>query len=265
MKMKKDWIKRIFPSAKVLKIKVAILSLKSEYFAYHFPQLEDFEIIYMYPFPIKNMENFTTMFRLNSQLKILHIDFGWFSSVNANLLQNVIENFQNLEILTIGARNNFFNDYDNDIIFFSNVKQFNIHVNFAEEHKPLMMPFSFDKLESFSICCKNEQMNEQFYSFIDKHPTIKFLKLRHAQRTLHLSNKLIERLEKSLPLLAEVEFKNYILLPDQVIRIIRKFKSLKILSFPNFKDYEIELLQNRLDIFWLLTKTIHSITIQRRN
>lgn len=265
MKMKTDWIKRIFPSVKVLKIKGLILSLKSEYFAYHFPQLEHYGINYLHHFPIKNMENFTTMFRLNSQLKILHINFFFFPPVNANFLQNVIENFQNLEILTIETPDYFFNDYDNDIIFFSNVKQFNIHVHMAKGHKPLMIPFSFGKLESFSICCQNEQMNEHFYSFIDKHPTIKFLKLKHDQRTLHLSNILIERLERSLPLLAEVEFKNYILLPDQVISIIRKFKSLKILSFTNFKDYEIELLQNRLDIVWSLTKTNHLITIQRQN
>lgn len=150
-----------------------------EYFTHSFPHLEDLDIFNHGKIEI--IDNITKMFRLNPQLKILRtmerIDQ---QHLNVNFFQNLIENFQNLEILQIWGNTHFFDNHNNDVLFFANIKYFDICLMKGDNepaYDDAPLPFVFNKLESFSIAYPNDLMNEHFYHFIDKHSTIKKIQL----------------------------------------------------------------------------------------
>lgn len=116
------------------------------------------------------------------------------------------------------------------------------------------IPFKFDNLESFSICYPIDLVNEHFYNFIDKHSTIKTLKIRYC--SFDLSDALISKLEESLPSLTELEFEKYNLSIDEVIISIEKFDSLKVFRFTWLCHGTIEDLQDRLGNDWMVTQTV---------
>lgn len=103
---------------------------KCAFFAQHFPQLEQFKMYIKTTTQIKPIEHLTTMFRLNPQLKMFRLITFLGRPLNAIFFQNVIENLQNLEILQIHTRRNFFYGFNsNDVLYFAKVKHFDIYGN----------------------------------------------------------------------------------------------------------------------------------------
>lgn len=284
--MARDWIIRQYPNIKQFIYRHrngALYRTDCAYFAHHFPHLEHFEFDIDYLFVFTNIENIVTMIRLNPQLKIFRVCHTSTRVcpllLNANFFKNVQESLQNLEILQIVSHYNFFNNYNNDILSFGNVKDFYIDMTkgvFGERRPPLVvLPFLFEKLESFSIAYPNDLMNAHFYNFIVKHSGIKKLQIRNAlyeNDNIRLDNVLISKLKELLPALVEVEFQKYILTEEQVVSVLRTFKSLKVLIFTciDRPDGSTEFLQNRLGDVWSLIKigvgpqVLKQIKIERR-
>lgn len=158
-------------------------------------------------------------------------------------------------------------------MLFANVKSFDIDLaRGGLELKTIILPFVFPKLESIYIDYPNDLLNEHFYNFIEKHPTIRKIRIRNGCKFesfdhYRFSNVLVSRLETSLPSLTEIELQFYTITTDQVISFVNRFKSLKIFCFNHYAEFlSIEYLRNRLDSCWSLTTTQRPdfIKIERR-
>lgn len=116
---------------------------------------------------ISPIENFTTMLVLNPQLKIFQTTMLSGKQLNVNFFQNILENLQNLEILKIRTRCNFFMV---SIMIFYLLRKSSISI------------LIWLWLKQFQ--CPNDLLDEIFYNFIDKHPTNRRLPIFRRKRRL---------------------------------------------------------------------------------
>ncbi|XP_031624864.1 uncharacterized protein LOC116341751 [Contarinia nasturtii] len=228
----KNWLNTIFPRMQELHISVTnvhceeVSQITFELAENHFAFLEHLSIFLSQfetiPWIVDSLRrNFMAALELNPQLKHLCVSTSpGIPFFDANDFQSV--NLQNLESLEVTVNDSFYFEFNGESMRFRNLKS----LRFIEQTNiSYPIPFVADNLETLHLY-KFVRMSEYEYDFIEKHPTITFLRLSVIE---HVD---LERIAKALPLLKAIEFGYSVRLTiDNMIPHWTTFESLKQISF----------------------------------
>lgn len=192
-----------------------------------FPNLQHLGIICPELFKKKSVLD---CLRLNPQLKTLclnapHITRPPFFT-DEDTLRNLIEPMQYLEELYLDGDFARLPSFIGNEIHLKNVKKFKIRGFYGSPK----CPFTFNRLESFELWY---QLMDDFYDFIDRHPTIEKLKL-YAFAYYQWSHIDVALLIKALPLLKEIETYGRVPLSvDDVVDLVSGLQLLQSIKVDN--------------------------------
>lgn len=188
-------------------------------------------------------EDIAKMILLNPQLQSLNINAH---RLNVRKFQHIGRNRLALNDLNLSVSLKDLNELDNFVFNFRTVKMFKLR--FYGQHPLPKIPFSFRKLEEFSLeldC----MLNNQSIDFIVKHPTIRKLNING------LGEWSIMRIAKALPILTDMKLTNSGISALDVIEFIDECKSVKSFEFILGNDFEENrsTLKTFLDKEWEIT------------
>lgn len=191
------------------------------------------------------------LLQLNPQLKelwicrILPSPNDW----DTSSIWHAVDSLQNIETLSFSLKSSTIFDNRANIIHMKSVKTFdaNLHIDYTNifdfkhantfELPTRILPFSFEKLEKFRVSfCEGAFVKisiiNQFYDFIDNHPSITDLTIRSGIVRFDWL-----KLAKSLPLLVKIKILGYKFSDDEAIELMAKFSMLKEFVFELQGDY----------------------------
>ncbi|XP_055296439.1 uncharacterized protein LOC129565504 [Sitodiplosis mosellana] len=261
----KEWIKRVFPKVRELKLCPSMCStlLYNGCTASHFPRLEHLEISSSTTREnIACRKNVMATLRLNPQLKTLRVR-QLCTPIDLTFFQESSGFLQNLENLELTFSFHFFHNFNGAMVHLKSVKHLEIYGFDIPEVHPII-PFSFDKLESLSLSSYGP-LDERFYEFIEKHPSIKELKITNRfpnEEALHRWR----GIAKVLPLLqSEMDFSWIKFSVEEALDFMQMFKSLKSFRFGLNQHSDYQHLQMRLNVGWLVSINEYNIVqLERR-
>lgn len=261
----KEWIKRAFPKLRELKICPSMCStlLYNECTTNHFPNLQYLEISSSTTREnIICRKNVMETLRLNPQLKTLRVK-QLSTPLDLTFFQESSKFLQNLEKLELTFSFHFFHNFNGKMVHLKNVKQLEIYGFDIPEVHPII-PFEFDKLESLSLSSYGP-LDERFYKFIEKHASIKELKITNRFPNEEVLNRW-RGIAKVLPLLqSEMDFSWIQFTVDEAIDFIQMFKSLKSFRFALNQQSDYNSLQMRLGVGWLSSINEYNIVQLERS
>lgn len=241
-----------FPQMRILEFvgKTEIVDRKC--IANHFPHLEHLAIEEFQKFSDENLLN---AIRLNPNLKSLRLHWNW----QANVLRTVSEQLPKLESLQIDCYVEEASNFVGDPIHFENVKKlkilffrkFDCSGRFRGTNSLPKIPLTFVALKEFSLQA-DFRLDERFFDFITKHPTITRLNLK-VDRVCNqiFSDKM--KIGRALPLLTDVNFNHCRFSVSAAIRFLDEFKMIDTFSFTLSDLNQFDNLQTRLTERWQAT------------
>lgn len=192
--------------------------------SYHFPNLNDLSF-YGKSCEVSSTiscgDSLAPILRLNPQLT--HICIRTNDAVLDSIdFQNAIKTSQKLETLTFAVKS-FSSAPIDDVIHLSSVKRFGINTHW---HDIIEIPFLFGQLENLKMEYSN-QLNAEFFSFIEKHPTIKKLEVKVDNLSVMDQTKIA----KSLPSLESIELEKCKVSVNETAQFINYFQKLTYFKF----------------------------------
>lgn len=237
----------------------------------HFPYLQNLVIrenICMHADSVLENEMIIGFLRSNPQLTDLEIKAPSSSSaLNTNLLRDAVEYLQNVENLKLNLQpaTTFIKGNDN-VIHMKSVKSFAINFESLKELPNHFLPFSFEQLTRFDVTYPipnfRSSFQEEFFNFIEVHPTITHLGLHNC---LYLGVDW-PRLAISLPLLVDMNLPDSSFLSDEAIEFISKFPTVKTFQFQlGDSRSKLEYFYQRLDTWEVTYDSIENwVKLNRR-
>lgn len=255
-----SWVKNIFPKMRSLEFKMLKIEqiYSCAWIKNHFPHLESLDVgINTDDKQLIGLvkENLAIALQLNSNLKVLRNDSCLDVILDAQFLQRISGNLQNLEYLSVmwqEAKHFELTNLNDCVIKFKRVKKFSIYFCYLNRFTTVTkLPISFDQLEELTVGLLSQDLRDAFYTFIAEHPTIVKLKISPMFKISWL------QIVKTLPALQEFHFEYGIDEPE-VRKAINAFDELK--SFKKFCFHEnydnssyVELLK-QLDVQWKIRR-----------
>lgn len=196
--------------------------------------------------------NITKTLRLNNNLKGFcasgdMFDATFFLSINNNVLT--------IERLEIQCRHFFdhFVDNNNDMIFFTNVKEFTLNAAIKNfDYKIPKIPLLFHRLQKLTLVARPFRLNEHFLDFIqENHRTLRKLKLYEIE--INSLEDLCEiRLMNALQDLTHITFVDSLISLHEVLKVLQIFKSIVKFSFHLADPFENDIykLKETIDDCW---------------
>lgn len=203
--------------------------------AVQFPHLEQFATNLIvanekYGF---GMENVINAIKMNPKIQSLHIHWD----NDQQFFENVNEQLKNLHTFKFDCFEELLpkiNEDDGCIVHFNIVKTFQMSLTTAYNigHTDHRIPFEFNALENFVFESDNK-MEQLFFDFIEKHPTITKLTLvlKYKWTQMFMDDEHIDRIAEMLPSLVDVNTKTFNFTEFQALRFVEKLKNLRRFQF----------------------------------
>lgn len=192
-------------------------------------------------------DHITAALHLNPQLKSFNVILLESTILTPNFFQAINFSLQQLESLKIGWEFKDIINYSGAPMHFSQIKKFHFCLRFSKLEGLPRIPFSFDQLEDFAVSVV--QVNDNFYDFVSKHPTIKKLKITPLWALNTIDD---TKLTKALPSLTHLDLMYYELSVDEVLGFVKKFKFMEMFCFHS-KDEKYDDLKRQLGDRWTVT------------
>lgn len=249
----KESLNRLFPKMKYLKFNCIQTSLFVN--PDHFTKLRSLRIIQSsYQSSSLCGSTIATMLRLNPQLENFYISTTQPLSDSSDF-QNALKTLQKLEYLSF-AVSALHSDIINTNISLKSVRSF--YINFQNNNNITKIPFRFERLDICEIICSN-QLNAEFYDFVEKHPKIQKLSL--AINSLSVTDK--TKLSKILPLLVSFDLNQCKISANEVTQFLSMFQSLKEFKFVMYDNTTLDKIQSQVGKEWDTTLDKGQIVVTR--
>lgn len=229
-----NWLNSMFPQMQKLTIEFSSWKYSSfKFLENHFPSLEHLTLYDKFPEINSHSkantfrESVLELFHLNQQLKHLTLRS---CSIDANTLQSITNNLQNLEGLELEVGKQFFAGFNGQLIRFKNLKMFTFKRRGIDDLSHI--PITSDKLEK--IFLEKRDFSALEYDFIKKNPTIKELTFIPHYARIH--TKYVTSVAGSLPGFIKVTMVHDI--TDSIISKWTKIDSLNEISIQTERDLD---------------------------
>lgn len=185
---------------------------------------------------------------LNPQLRSIYCC----KQLNANFLQEISKNLQNISVLWINLSPDAITPAGT-VIHLKNVRC--LSVTCLEEM--VKLPFSFDSLQKCTLFVKKPDWSDVI-RFIKTHPTLTYIDLCTSSVPEDLKSELFQELSK----METVDYVGYEFLIDEAIEFIKASKSLKSFRF-KLRNDDFFILEKKLDKEWSRSIVNKCITLKR--
>lgn len=229
----------------------------------HFPNLKRLEIGELASCMVDvsdARENVARILSLNPQLRSLILIGGDFLDIT--FVQSISEHLQNIERLNISSSDFF--DARNDTIHLKNLECLELDLGFSY-YDDIKMPFSFEKLKTFSIWISDFYITTEFIKFIGQHrSTLNKLCINtssYMQRPFEKLDK--EMLAGTIDQLMDIDLGKCNLSIQNVIDLLSICKMLKRLRFKLGWGTADDLLNN-IGSEWRLSTEEHGFIVLQK-
>lgn len=217
----------------------------------HFPNIKKFLVAEVEVIDTPLQPNMVTSFlQLNPQITHLSLTSENLrrSNLNMDLIRDSVEYLQNVVDLILGLNPLSLTEDNDQIIRMKSVKMFRIRFDRLEALPQRFLPFEFEQLMMVRISFPKEEFRdscqEEFFTFIEKHPNISTLHIRNIRS----SDINWSRLASGLPVLAKFDLCDCSFSVDEIFELLPKFRMLKIFIFK--LDGDVYSLSNPLRNAW---------------